>query len=119
MSFPITETLIQRQINHWNRLREFLQEKPRDAPAESRGPVITVSRLMGSGGRTLAEGLSDRLGLELQDQSLMDNIARDKKLEQSLLEQLDESGINQADLWVRGVLNQRIFLRDQIRISLR
>ena len=48
----------------------------------------------------------------------MDNIARDKKLEQSLLEQLDESGINQADLWVRGVLNQRIFLRDQFHGAL-
>ena len=117
MPLSITETLIQRQINHWNRMREFLK-KETPPPTETRGPVITVSRLVGSGGRTLAENLASRLGLELQDQSLMDSIARDKKLEQSLLAQLDEAGINQADLWVRGVLNQRIFLRDQFHGAL-
>ena len=118
MTLSITETLVQRQINHWNRMREFLEEKTPPAQAESPRPVITVSRLVGSGGRALAEGLADRLGLELQDQSLMERIARDKNLEQSLLAQLDEAGINQADLWVRGVLNQRIFLRDQFHGAL-
>jgi cytidylate kinase len=118
MSLPITETLIQRQINRWNSLREFLKDEPESQTEAPKGPVITVSRLIGSGGRTLAEGLADRLGLELQDQSLMDTIAQDKKLSQSLLARMDETGINQADLWVRGVLNQRIFLRDQFHGAL-
>ena len=118
MALPITELLVQRQINHWNRLREFLKEEPTPASAEPRGPVITLSRLVGSGGRTLAEGLTARLGLELQDQSLIEKIARDKNLEQNLLVQLDEAEINQADLWVRGVLNQRIFLLDQFHGAL-
>ena len=118
MPLPITETLIQRQINHWNRLREFLQDEPSSEIAPCPGPVITVSRMVGSGGRTLAEGLASRLGLELQDQSLIEKIAQDKKLESSLLAQLDEAAISQADLWVRGVLNQRIFLRDQFHGAL-
>ncbi|MBU8869491.1 MAG: cytidylate kinase-like family protein [Gemmatimonadales bacterium] len=118
MSLLITDKLIQRQINHWNRLRNFLKDEPHPEPALKQGPVITVSRLVGSGGRTLAENLASRLDLELQDQSLMEKIAEDKNLEQSLLAQLDESGINQADLWVRGVLNQRIFMRDQFHGAL-
>ena len=118
MPLPITEMLIQRQINRWNSLREFLKDDPAPVPPGPQGPVITVSRLVGSGGRILAEGLAERLGLELQDQSLMEKIARDKKLEQTLLAQLDEAGINQADLWVRGVLNQRIFMRDQFHGAL-
>ncbi len=28
MRFPVTEKLIQRQINHWSRLREMLREQP-------------------------------------------------------------------------------------------
>ncbi len=118
MPHPITERLIQRQINRWNRLRDFLHDEDSSPDIPPNGPVITVSRLVGSGGRTLAEGLAERLGLELQDQSLMEKIGRERKLEQSLLEQLDESGVNQADLWVRGVLNQRIFLRDQFHGAL-
>ena len=118
MTLPITEKLIQRQINHWNRLREFLQEDPSPQVPPSPGPVVTISRLVGSGGRTLAEALADRLGLELHDQSLIERIAEDKKLENSLLSQLDENAISQADLWVRGVLNRRIFLRDQFHGAL-
>lgn len=118
MPLPITETLIQRQINHWNRLRAFLQEAPEPDAKPIPGPVITISRLVGSGARTIATGLAERLGLELQDQQLMEKIARDKNLSQSLLAQLDEGRANQADLWVRGVLNQRIFLRDQLHGAL-
>ena len=118
MSLPLTEKLIQRQINRWNSLREFLNDGSDPQPDPPRGPVITVSRLVGSGGRLLAENLATRLDLELQDQSLMEKIAQDKNLSQSLLAQLDETGINQADLWVRGVLNQRIFLRDQFHGAL-
>ncbi len=118
MSLPISEKLIQRQINHWNHLRKFIQDDHQSPTPPSPGPVITISRLVGSGGRQLAENLATRLGIELQDQSLMEKIARDKNLEQSLLDQLDEAGINQADLWVRGVLNQRIFMRDQFHGAL-
>ena len=75
MRFPITEKLIQRQINHWSRLRELLHDEPVAAEVE-RGPIITISRLAGAGGRTLAMGLRDRLGLQLQDRSVVDHIAR-------------------------------------------
>ena len=56
MRFPITEKLIQRQINHWSRLRELLHDEPVAAEVE-RGPIVTISRLAGAGGRTLATGL--------------------------------------------------------------
>lgn len=117
MSLPITEKLILRQINHWNRLREFLQDEQDDGPA-LRGPVITISRLSGSGGRTLATRLAQRMNLTLHDQSLVDKIARDRKLEKAVVAQLDESAISQANLWVTGVLNRRIFLKDEYHTAL-
>lgn len=117
MPMPITEKLIQRQINNWNRFREFLPEPSpeRKGPA---GPIITISRLAGSGGRDLATALADRMGLQLHDRSVVERVARDSNLEQSMIAELDEAEISQARLWVRGVLNQRIFMRDQYHLAL-
>lgn len=82
------------------------------------GPVITISRLAGSGGRTLATGLADQLNISLHDQSLVDRIARDRNLERSVVSQLDETAVSQAELWIKGVLNRRIFMKDEYHTSL-
>ncbi len=117
MSLMITEKLIQRQINHWNRFREFLKDEDEGKQAGI-GPVITISRTAGSGGRTLAASLAERLDISLHDQSLVDRIARDRNLERSIVSQLDESAISQAELWVKGVLNKRIFMKDEYHTAL-
>lgn len=113
----LTEKLIQRQINNWNQFREFLQDEQEDLPPKP-GPVLTVSRLAGAGGRTLAVALADRLNLTVQDHSLVDRIASDRKLERSVVAQLDENTISQAELWIKGVLNRRIFMKDEYHTSL-
>lgn len=117
MPSPLTEILIQRQINHWNRLRDYLDTGDTAEP-QPRGPVITVSRLAASGGRGLAKLLAERLDLELQDQSLVDRIAHDRDLERSVVARLDEKTVNQVKLWVRGALEQRMFLTDDYHQSL-
>ena len=113
----ITEKLILRQINHWNRFREFLHDE-HETQSPRPGPVLTVSRMAGAGGRTLAVGLAERLNLTLQDHSLVNRIASDRNLERSVVAQLDENAINQAALWVKGVLNRRIFMKDEYHSSL-
>lgn len=117
MRFPLNEKLIQRQINHWNHLRELLREQPAAASAAP-GPVITISRLAGSGGRTLAAGLAERLGCEVHDHSIVERIARTRRLSPELVALLDEQDIRQSDLWVRGVLENRLFLKEQYREAL-
>lgn len=117
MSLLLTERLIQRQLNHWNRLRAYLHDHGPE-PAARRGPVLTVSRLAGSGGRDLATALAERLGLDLQDQSLITTIAEDRDLERSLVAQLDEQTVSQARLWVQGTLQRRLFLRDDFHQAL-
>lgn len=112
MRFPVTEKLIQRQLNHWNHLRELLHEQPTATGGEP-GPVVTISRLAGSGGRTLAAALRDRLGLVVHDHSIVERIARTRKLNPELVALLDEQDIRQSDLWVRGVLENRLFLKEQ------
>lgn len=117
MPAPLTEKLIQRQINNWNKFREFLPDP--DAPALApRGPIITISRQTGSGGRQLATTLATRLDMKIHDQSLVEKIARDSNLEKEVIADLDENEISQARLWIKGVLNQRIFLRNQYHMAL-
>ncbi|MCP4570905.1 MAG: cytidylate kinase-like family protein [bacterium] len=117
MSLLLTERLIQRQINHWNRLREFLRDDAEEVP-ENRGPVVTVSRLAGSGGRQLAETLAARLELELQDRSLIEGILRDRRIHESVVARLDERTASQVRLWVQGLLQRRILLRDEFHTAL-
>jgi cytidylate kinase len=117
MRFPVTEKLIQRQINHWSRLREVLRDQVPSVGPEP-GPVITISRLAGAGGRTLATGLCEKLGLKLQDQAVVESIARTRRLSPELVALLDEQDIRQSDLWVRGVLENRLFLKEQYRTAL-
>ncbi len=117
MSMPITEKLILRQINHWNRLREFLNQ-PGSEPRPQRRPVITVSRQAGSGGRALAESLAATLDLQVHGRSLVERIARDADLETELVSRLDEHTVSQATLWVEGVLKQKIFMRTNYHVAL-
>lgn len=117
MRFPVTEKLIQRQINHWSRLRELLREHSAVTCPEP-GPIITISRLAAAGGRTLAAGLNERLGLAVQDHSIVESIARTRRLNPELVALLDEQDIRQSDLWVRGVLENRLFLKEQYRTAL-
>jgi len=117
MSIPTIEMLIQRQLNNWNRYREFLdkEEKKDLAPP---GPVITVSRLTGSGGRTLATRLAEKLDLAFHDYSIVKQIARDQNLSDSVVEQFDEKTTSTVNLWVQGVLRQRNFIKSQYKTVL-
>jgi len=112
MGLPLTEKLILRQIHHWNSLRNVLRNS-HEPTVEKRKPIITISRMAGSGGRFLAEELSTRLSLELQDQSMVQKIVKDRRLEDHLVAELDENTISQTRLWVKGVLSQKIFMKDQ------
>ncbi len=117
MSIPITEKLIQRQINHWNGLRKYLRpDTAADRPR--RPPVVTISRLAGSGGRQVAEGLCARLGLPLHDRSLVERVMRQENLPPALVAELDEQVATQSSLWIKGLFNRRIFLLKEYQHAL-
>lgn len=110
MSRQIIETLISRQLHQYNRLRSFLREGPEDA-ALAGGPVVTISRMAGCCARSLAAALAEQLGVQVWGRELVDLIASDRGLRQKLVERLDQGRDSEADLWVKGVLSGRLFLR--------
>lgn len=117
MTFPITEKLIQRQINHWNSLRKFLPAEKSPATAHQT-TVITISRQAGSGGRCLAEGLAEHLNLPLHDRSLVEQVMRQEKLAPGLVAEMDEQVVSQSALWIKGLFNRRIFLLKEYQHAL-
>jgi cytidylate kinase len=111
------ETLIQRQIHNWHRWRELMQLAPEPEKVKPR-PIIAISRELGSGGRVLANALAERLDLQVHGYSLIDEIARDRNLEQRIVAQLDERLQGEIELWVQGMLNRRLFTKEQYYVSL-
>ncbi len=117
MTDRVIEKLIQRQINQWNRWDELLSAGTDPAALRPR-PTITVSRQLGSGGRALAEALALRLDLQLHGYDIVEHIARDQHLEEEVVAGLDEQVVSQIRLWITGVLNRRIFLKDEYHVAL-
>ena len=111
------EHLIQRQLSHWSHFKSLLRSAERPEEVKPR-PTITLSRELGSGGRLVAEALARRLDLQVHGVSLIDHIARDKKLERRMVDELDEKVRSDIDMWVDGMLNRRMFSQDEYHVSL-
>jgi len=117
MPRSVVETLISRQLHQYNRLKSLLREdSAKSQPV--RGPVVTISRMAGCCARDLAQDLADRFGVQVWGRELVDEIARDKGLRREVVEQLDEGLLSNVDTGVRGVLDRRLFLRDDYMVAL-
>lgn len=111
MSRTVVETLISRQLHQYNRLKSLLRDDPRHA-RPVHGPVITISRMAGCCARDLAQDLADRFGVQVWGRELVDAIASDRGLRREVVEKLDAGLVSNVDAWVRGILQNRLFLRD-------
>ena len=111
MSRIILETLISRQLHQYNRLKSVLREDDQpDQPV--RGPVITISRMAGCCARDLAQDLADRFDVQVWGRELVDAVAEDRGLRREVVEKLDAGLVSNVDSWVRGILENRLFMRD-------
>lgn len=95
------EELINRQIHRWNSLSDILKHRPdtlieddaeRLAAETERAihPVICISREMGAGAREIARLLCRRLNYDLFGREIINQIARDLKVQERLVRSLEE-----------------------------
>ncbi len=85
----ITAHLADRQM----RFREIREQVTATRPAQGTTPrfrFITISRELGSYGTLIAEDLATQLAWHMFDREIVDHIAKDQNVRQSLVEQLDE-----------------------------
>ncbi|MCE5230335.1 cytidylate kinase-like family protein [bacterium] len=108
------EELINRQIHRWNSMSNILRrqanlvedefERTAETPRAVH-PVICISREMGSGARDIARLLCKRLNYELFGSEIINEIARDLKVQERLIESLDEHDRGELQIMIDSFLS--------------
>lgn len=102
------EKLIERQVRFWELRRQQGPEKERHGRGRSGsvcfGPYLLISREKGSGGRTVAAMVGERLKWHVFDREIVDEIARRAKIRQQLIESLDERARGGLEEFIRDFL---------------
>jgi cytidylate kinase len=100
------EQIVESQVQRW----QLLKKK---SPESKVGPVITLSREPGSGGRIIAQTLAGELEFDIFHQEMIHQLAESTHVRQSLLETLDERGMNTLEEWISSLVNDRHLWPDQ------
>ena len=80
------------------------KEGVHDRSEVPRGPVVTISRTYGSGGRVVADRLAEALHVKVFDKELLDQIVEKSKVDRFLMEELDEHVRGTMSDWVYAIL---------------
>lgn len=96
--------LLDRQMNLWDIRRRLAQEGGAPARRElahvAEGPWITVSREIGSGWERVTTLLAERLGWQVFDREILEEISRHANSREAILRHLDEKDVN----WMQDVV---------------
>ena len=90
----IIERLVAERVHNWA-TTESRHKRNKDALIE--WPVISISRKFGARGRTLASRLSELIGFDVWDKTLLSAIAEEAGADEKVLSSLDERHRNMID----------------------
>ncbi|MEN6466439.1 MAG: cytidylate kinase-like family protein [Syntrophaceae bacterium] len=93
---PSLENMIEKQIRKW----EIEQRKKYKNPIR---PVITLSRLPGALGGDLARKIAKDLQIDIYDQEIVEEIARNTNVSRKIVESLDEQDRSVLDDWISAL----------------
>ncbi|MBN1277905.1 MAG: cytidylate kinase-like family protein [Deltaproteobacteria bacterium] len=100
--------MIQEQVHKWERVQpEDSQEK------DAHIPVITIAREPGTRGSLVAEGIAQRLGLDVFHRKIIEQVAESSEISASLLETMDEKRLSFLDHWISAIVNERHLWPDE------
>lgn len=77
-----------------------------------RAPVITLSRTMGAGGDDIGMALSKKLGIPCYSREVLDKVAKEAKVNQSLMNKLHERLTRSSDAWLYSAVFGHAVTRD-------
>jgi cytidylate kinase len=98
------ERLVSRQVRLWDYTHEEIKRRQSEQPVS----CITISREMGSQGSELAHSLANRLNWHLFDKELIELIAENAHVRNSMVESFDEKTQNEMQIWVTTLLSHHI-----------
>ena len=76
-------------------------------------PVITISRLPGSGANSLAKQLSEDLNIDLFDNEIVEAVAKSAQVSESVIATLDEQDRSILDDWIGALEKKRHLWPDE------
>lgn len=94
------EELVSQQV----RRSELARHRDIEEGVPCPGPVITISRRMGSGARIIAGKLAHELGWSLWDKELIDAMAEHADVSRRVVEAFDEKTISEIEVFARAAL---------------
>ena len=102
------EELVDRQMKR-RALAERIAQSPAAVTTKRPQPlrVITISRQAGSGGRTLASLVAQKLHFEFVDRQILELLVKNTGARKRLIDSLDERTRSAIDLWIEGILTKR------------
>lgn len=88
----------------------FFHKKKAFQPANGSLPLITISREMGSGGKSTANLIALQLGepWKVYDHELIDEIAKNKDLEDKLIKSIDPKKLPLVDVIISNTFGKRL-----------
>jgi cytidylate kinase len=98
----LVEQIIAAQVKKW----ELNKKKKYKKPIR---PVITISRLPGSGADTLAKQLSEDLSIDLFDNEIVEEVAQSAHVSKAVIATLDEQDRSMLDDWI-GAMEKKSHL---------
>lgn len=94
--------------NLWPHRPRVLLKAPK-----SKNTVITVSRQPGSGGNLVAQGIAEKLGLDLFHQQVIHEMAESANVSARFVQTLDEKAMTVLDEWIASLVDDRHLWPDQ------
>jgi cytidylate kinase len=98
--------IVEDQVRRW----ELLDKTKKEELAPEM--VITISRLPGCAGCAIARELADRLGFDLFNRELLDQVAESAHLSETIVKTLDEKVMPSMDEWINWLVLHRYLSGD-------
>ena len=105
------ESIVEKQVQRWNRERDSLVNGMFHGHVPK--PVITISRLLGSGASEIAKQLAEELECELVGIRIMDEVSRRSNIHKELVDALDERVRSQIGDWLDWIFHHRTVDSDE------
>jgi len=90
------DKIVEEHIKRWQSDQKKKYKKPIR-------PVITISRLPGAGSQSLAARLAEDLKIDLFDSTIVEEIAKNSKVSERMVETLDEQDRSILDDWIQAL----------------
>lgn len=96
--------ILERQIHDWQNHAKSLISSKKSVKARPE-PFITISRSYAGGSGTIAKAVAKELGFTVYDREILDMIASSCKVQDLLIESLDEHHLSQIDDFFENLFN--------------